>query len=300
MVENYKAGFVGVMGFPNVGKSTLVNALIGEKVSIVTSKPQTTRQRVFGIYNSEMSQIIFVDLPGATERPGEINDFIRNEFKDGIASCEVLLVVDDISDRRKEKLLEFLKSLELTKPVIVVVNKIDAVGGTQRDERIGFWRANGYKTVYISALKLEKSDASELLSSILEYIPKAQAPLYDQETYTTQNLRDIAREVIREKCFEVIHQEIPYGLGVKCLEFEEGKDITRIFMEIIVSKDNHKPMVVGSGGKTLKRIGMLARIELEKLMDKKVYLNLHVQARPNWTKNKNLMKELGYGNESRA
>ncbi|OQW51315.1 MAG: hypothetical protein A4S09_10290 [Proteobacteria bacterium SG_bin7] len=300
MNKNYRAGFIGIVGFPNVGKSTLVNCLVGEKVSIVSAKPQTTRQRVFGILSRPEGQIIFTDLPGLTSRPGEINSFIRGEFYRGLSDADAVLIVDDITEKASEKMAEVLTKEKITKPVLVVINKVDLTPVEKLVERVVFWEHLGFKTMGFSALKPKDLPREFLINDLISMLPQAGAPLYDSELYTTQNLREIVREIIREKCFERLHKEIPYGLAVKCLKFEEpvgDKGIYKIFAEIIIEKNNHKPIVIGKGGQTLKQIGQLARVEIEKVLDKKVFLDLHVQVRPDWARSQTALEELGYVNE---
>lgn len=297
---SYRAGFVGIVGFPNVGKSTLVNCLVGEKVSIVSAKPQTTRQRVFGILSRPEGQIIFTDLPGLTGRPGEINSFIRGEFYRGLANADAVLIVDDITEKPSEKMAEVLVKEKVTKPVLVVINKVDLCPVEKLAERVAFWEHLGFKTIGFSALKPLRLPKEFLINDLIAMLPPAAAPLYDSEIYTTQNLRDMVREIIREKCFDRLHKEIPYGLAVKCLKFEEplgDKGIYKIYAEIILEKDNHKPIVIGKGGQTLKQIGQKAREEIEKVLNHKVFLDLHVQVRPDWANSLSTLQELGYVNE---
>ncbi len=297
MQIKYRAGFIGVVGFPNVGKSTLVNCLVGEKVSIVSAKPQTTRQKVFGILTLENAQIVFTDLPGLTGRPGGINQFIRSEFYRGMESADALLIVDDITESPSEKITDVLVKEKITKPLLVLVNKVDLVKPERLVERIKFWEDKGFKAMGFSALKPLRLPKDFLLQDLVAMLPEAPAPLYDSELYTTQNLREMVREIIREKCFDRLHKEIPYGLAVRCLKFEEPKEnngIYKIYAEILLAKENHKPIVVGHKGQTLKQIGQTARLEIEKILNNKVYLDLHVQVRPEWAQSQTTMQELGY------
>jgi GTPase len=297
--NNYKAGFIGIVGFPNVGKSTLVNALVGEKVSIVSAKPQTTRQRVFGILSRPEGQIIFTDLPGLTGRPGEVNSFLRGEFFRGLSDADALLIVDDITENASEKIADLLVKEKIEKPILVVINKVDLAPVEKLADRVAFWEQKGFKSIGFSALKPLRLPKEFLINDLINMLPVAPAPLYDAELYTTQNLRDMVSEVIREKCFERLHKEIPYGLAVKILKFEEPNDkgIGKIYAEIILAKENHKPIVVGKGGQALKAIGQIARAEIEKMLGYKVYLDLHVQVRRDWVSSESFLQELGYVNE---
>ncbi len=293
MENNFKSGFIGVLGLPNVGKSTLTNALVGEKVSIVSEKPQTTRQRITGITTQTDAQYIFVDAPGLTDRPGEMNEFLRDEWQNVAESCDAIMVVLDLSQKLTSEVENLLAVIEKAgKPFVVIGNKKDLLSASELDELSQRWQ---FPFTAVSALAKSEDLRVQVLPRLREILPTSPA-LYGDEIYTTQNIRELVREIIREKCFALLHQEIPYGLGVRISKFDESDaKIVKIYAEILVSKENHKPMVIGRGGVNLKTIGSKARSEIEKIVDRKVFLQLHVQTRVQWTKNKMLMKELGYG-----
>lgn len=295
-MSQFKAGFVGLVGMPNSGKSTLVNALIGEKVSIVTSKPQTTRRRILGITGDETFQAVFVDAPGVVGGTSELNEFLEAEYKKVISDSDVLLAVLHLDESKPERLIRILNLVRSAqKPWAVVITKKDI--GT--DNRIGFLKAETLNdkvpTLIVSATDNPKQTALEVLETVKSLLPDAAEPLYDNDIPTTETLRDMAAEIIREKCFEELSDELPYGLAVKIMKYEEVPNrATRITADIIVDKSSHKPMVIGKGGEKIKKIGSLARQDIEKLLDNQVYLELHVIVKEKWAKNKNIMKDLRY------
>lgn len=292
-----RAGFVGVIGLPNAGKSTMVNHLIGEKVSIVTPRPQTTRQRVLGILSDTDGQVVFVDAPGLTDRPGALNEFLRYEFSSVLKDSDGLVVVIDMKNDPKEEIDKILTQINQSeKPYFIILNKMDLVDEAQMTFWTDFLKVQERKMRLISALDQSGSLKQLLWQDLLELVPICEKPLYDNDLYTTQNVRDMVNEIIREKCFACLRQEIPYGLAIRTLKFDEdsSQSLTKIYAEILVAKENHKPMVIGAKGAMLKEIGMKSREEIEKLLGKKVFLDLHVQARPEWMMSKTFMKELGY------
>jgi GTP-binding protein Era len=293
---SYRAGFVGLIGLPNAGKSTLANALVGEKISIVTAKPQTTRQRVLGILNDEQSQILFVDAPGRVKSTSGLNQFLSAEYAAVIADSDVLVAVLNLDQRKPEELLSVAQSCaDSGKPWMAVISKTDF----PEPQRVAILRGKlsefGVPVVGVSALH-QPAEARELILPLVRgLLPESEAPLYDTDAYTTQSMREMAAETVREKCFEHLHQEIPYGLAVKTQKYveDEGK-IVKIYADILVNKEGHKAIVVGKGGSALKRIGTLARQDLERVLGRKVYLELHVVVRKNWATNPQMLEELGY------
>ncbi|HVK62773.1 MAG TPA: GTPase Era [Bdellovibrionales bacterium] len=291
----YRAGFVALVGQPNAGKSTLLNALLDEKVSIVSDKPQTTRARVTGILTREDAQIVFVDSPGTLKSTSGINKFLQEEVADVMARADVVcaLLAADASEASVKELVQLLQ--ESKKPWVALITKIDLLGsGTRTPKFFNFLMEQGVPFVSISTLKRKDEAIEELLQRVIPLLPEAPAPLYDDELYTTQTIRQLAAEFIREACFERLRQEIPYGLAVRINEFDEEGPVVRVRAELLLDKANHKPIVIGAKGQTLKSIGMEARKHIERVVDRQVFLELHVNVRENWTKNPRIMKELGY------
>lgn len=292
--NNYKAGYVGVVGLPNSGKSTLVNALVGEKVSIVTAKAQTTRQKINGILSTSDAQYIFVDAPGIVRSESGLNHFLQNEGEEVRNEADVLMVVLNVDCQSAEKIesvIEWVSSAK--KKWIAVISKTD-LNFEHRclmiEQKL---RELGVESVRISSFKRDKASEERLLSLFRRELPESPAPLFDDELYTTQNLREMSAEIVREKCFLFLKQEIPYGLAVRISSFKEEK-IPQIHADILISKENHKSILIGKGGELIRKIGSSARRDIENICGGQVFLKLHVSVKPKWTQNKRMMKELGY------
>lgn len=300
---SYKAGFLGLIGQPNAGKSTLMNFLVDEKVSIVSAKPQTTRRRILGIWSTDKGQVVFVDAPGLIKADKGLNGFLAREADEVIADSDALLAILSIDEEKPETAEKVIEKVAKSgKPWIGIITKADI---EEKAHRVLILKKmieekNG-KALSVS-VKDSLNDTEEreaLLIECLELLPESPQPLYDTELFTNENVREMVSEVIREKCFESLHQEIPYSLAVRILKFDEAASpIPKIHAEIIVSKDNHKAIVIGKEAKVIKQIGTEARKEIEKLMGEKVFLDLQVACKPDWFENKRMMKELGYGTKS--
>jgi len=295
-MSEYKSGFVGVIGYPNAGKSQLVNAIVGEKVSIVTAKPQTTRQRIKGIYTDKKMQAIFVDAPGIIKSTSGINHFLQEEYESVLQESDVIIATLNVDEKNVDRLKSVIDLVSTSKkPWIAVITKTDL----GFEHRVGILTAQmkelGVPVVVTSALKKVEETRQNITQEIMKLLPVSQAPLYDDEMYTTQSLREIACEVIREKCFLNLNHELPYQMAIRLRKYEENEQgVDRIYAEIIMAKKRHQPIVLGKGGSVIKKIGMQSRQELEKIAGKKIYLDLHVTVRENWMAHKGLMKEFGY------
>ncbi len=292
---SYRAGFVGLIGLPNSGKSTLMNALVGEKVSIVTSKPQTTRRRVIGLVNDKEFQAIVVDAPGVVRAKSGLNLFLHEEANDVIAQSDALIAVLNIDEKSADQLDEIVKlASESGKPWIALIHKTDLPQLHRpqilRDKLARF----GVPVIQGSALHEGELLRELIFEHLKPMLPYADGPLYDVELYTLSSVRELTAEIIREKCFENLHQEVPFGLAVRIVKFEEDEPVIRILAEIVVAKENHRPIVIGREGQALKKIGSDARKEIESLTGRKVYLELRVASKRNWQKNPGVMRELGY------
>lgn len=295
MSAGYRAGFVGLIGLPNSGKSTLMNALVGEKVSIVTAKPQTTRRRVMGLVSSENYQVVFVDAPGVVNAKSGLNMFLREEAYDVISQSDLLVAVLNIDEKSPEALDEIISLVvESGKPWIAVIHKTDLPELHRPQILRSKLSELNVPVVQGSALHEGDSLRESLLEHIVPKLPNAEGPLYDEELYTLSSTRELCAEIIREKCFETLHQEVPFGLAVRIQRFDENGPIIRILADIMVTKENHRPIVIGKGGLALKTIGTEARKEIEKLVGEKIYLDLNVTSKRNWQKNPGIMKDLGY------
>lgn len=300
--KNYKSGYLGLIGQPNAGKSSLLNFLIAEKVSIVTNKPQTTRRRVIGLHSTDQGQIVFVDAPGMIKSTSGLNSFLQKEAEEVIQSSDALVAVLSIEEsdaNRNEEIIDLVSRSQ--KPWIAVITKTDL---TEKSHRVLILKdmveLKGAKALSVSNLKSSKEDKDLILKEMMSILPNAEAPLYDTELYTTESMRHLSEEIIREKCFEILNHEIPYQLAVQTRKFDEdAKPCPKIFIDILVARDSHKPIVVGKAGANIKKIGEESRKEIQKMMDlPKVYLELNVVVKENWFENKTTMKELKYVTKS--
>jgi GTP-binding protein Era len=292
---SYRAGFVGLIGLPNSGKSTLMNALVGEKVSIVTSKPQTTRRRVMGLVTDTDHQVVFVDAPGVVRAKSGLNMFLHEEALDVANQSDILLVILNIDEKDPAQLDEIVKiAVESGKPWIGLIHKTD-LPEIHRPQILRNKLALMNVPVIQGSAKEEPDAIRELvLEQVLQRLPYSEGPLFDEELYTLCSVKELSCDIIREKCFETLHQEVPFGLAVRILKFDESGPIIKVHAEILVSKENHRPIVIGRGGQALKQIGTEARKEIEKLVGQKIYLDLNVSSKKDWQKNPGVMKELGY------
>jgi GTP-binding protein Era len=300
---SYKAGFLGLIGQPNAGKSTLMNFLVDEKISIVSSKPQTTRRRVMGIWSTEAGQVIFVDAPGLIKADKGLNGFLAQEAEDVIRSSDALVAVVSVDEDKSDDAEKVINMVAASgKPWIGVITKTDLEEKAHRVLIIKrmIEEKNG-KALSLSAIqsKRDQEEREAVLLEFLQLLPDSPAPLYDIDLFTNENVRDMVTEIVREKCFESLHHEVPYNLAVRVIKFdEETANVPKIFLEIVVGRESHKGIVVGKEARVIKEIGMNARKEIEKLMDTKVFLDLKVVVKENWIENKKMMKELGYVTES--
>lgn len=301
--KTYRAGFLGLIGQPNAGKSTLMNFLVKEKVSIVSAKPQTTRRRVLGLWSGQEGQVVFVDAPGVLDVAKGLNGYLAKEAREVIGDSDALVAVLPVDSAKPEEAEQTLKLVaESGKPWIALITKTDV---KDKGHRIMILKdlveKYGKKALQISAVSKDSAideDRKAILAELVSMMPEAPAPLYDIELFTPESERTLAAEIVREKCFEFLHQEIPFGLATRIIKFDEAADpVPRLAIEILVAKENHKGMVIGKGGAMLKEIGTAARKDIEKLLGTKIFLELNVAVRKDWSDNKRLMKELGYSHE---
>lgn len=302
-MSNYRAGFVGLIGQPNAGKSSVLNFLVKEKVAIVTPKPQTTRRRVLGIVSQDDGQIVIVDAPGLVKAEKGINAFLQAEMENVVQSSDVLLAVLPVDEKGVEKVQQILEVVKTSgKPWLAVITKTDIKEKFHRIEIIrSFILDDKVPVIDLSTIKGQDKERKVILEAIRNLLPTAPAPLYsDVELFTPHHVRDLTAEIIREKCFENLYQEVPYGLAVRILKFEEPteKKIYRIYAEILSSKESFKPIIIGKDASVIKKIGTEARLEIEKLLGEKVFLDLQVKVKEDWNENKKILKELGYDSDS--
>jgi GTP-binding protein Era len=288
----HKAGFVSIIGKPNVGKSTLMNALVGEKLSIITPKAQTTRHRILGILNEEDFQIVFSDTPGIIKPKYNLQDSMMTAVGGALQDADLILFVTDINERHDEEdVLEKITNTAI--PLVMLINKVDNATQEQVAEKTKYWqeKLNPVQIFAISAL--HGYNLEGLLPLVLDYIPEHPA-YYDKEDLTDRNLRFFASEIIREKIFNNYQKEIPYSTEVIITAFKEEDNMAHISAEIIVERESQKNIIIGKGGAGIKKIGMEARRDIEKFIDGKVFLETHVKVIANWRSKDNYLRSFGY------
>ncbi len=284
-----KSGYVAILGRPNVGKSTLVNYLVGQKISIVTHKPQTTRNKIFGIANFKEGQIILIDTPGLHKANKELNKAMMKEALRSIEDADLNIFITDVSPNNFEKDQEFLKILENRKNLLFI-NKIDLIKKPELLPMIEKYNDTGLFLEIVPISLLKGDNLEKITEVIFKYLPEGPA-FYPDDITSTESIRFIVAEIIREKVFLKTREEIPYSTSVIIDYFQEEDDIVKIGATIIVEKDSQKKIVIGSKGSMIKEIGKAAREELEIFLGKKVFLELFVKVVKNWTKNPRKVQE---------
>ena len=296
MNENpsFKAGFVTLIGRPNVGKSTLMNHLIGQKIAITSNKPQTTRNRIQTVLTTEEGQIVFLDTPGIHKAKNQLGDYMVNVAERTLEEVDVILWLVEPTDYIGAGERHIIEQLKKTKtPVILVINKIDTV---KRDSLLAFIdtyrkELDFQEIVPVSALKGDNTE--ELVKCIFQYLPYGPA-FYDEDTVTDQPMRQIVAELIREKALRLLEDEIPHGIAVSIESMKEKGKICHIEATIVCERESHKGIIIGKGGQMLKKIGSAARPEIEDLLEMQVNLQLWVKVKKDWRDSDFLMKNFGY------
>ncbi|MBQ8645147.1 MAG: GTPase Era [Bacteroidales bacterium] len=288
-----KAGFVNIIGNPNVGKSTLMNALVGEKLSIVTAKAQTTRHRIMGIVNGDDYQIVFSDTPGILKPNYMLQESMMDFVETAIGDADIILYVTDVIEKM-DKNIEYIEKLNKVEcPVIIAINKIDETSQEKVVELVEKWHTTVPKAEILPISALNKFNVDVLLARLVELLPKQHA-WYDRDVFTDKSMRFFASEIIREKILLNYNKEIPYCTEVVIDAFEENEDIYNINAVINVIRESQKGIIIGPKGLALKRVGTQARKDMEKFFEKKVFLKMFVKVNPNWRENKKELKKFGY------
>ncbi|WP_190809837.1 GTPase Era [Flagellimonas sp. S3867] len=294
-MKKHKAGFVNIIGNPNVGKSTLMNAFVGEKLSIITSKAQTTRHRILGIVNGDDFQAILSDTPGiikpAYELQSSMMDFVKSAFED----ADVLLYMVEIGEKALKDEAFFQKIQSSNIPVLLLINKIDTSEQQVLEEQIQHWQSLLPKAEIHPISALENFNVKEVFERIIELLPEA-PPYYPKDQLTDKPERFFVNETIREKILMHYKKEIPYAVEVETEEFIEDEDIIRIRSVIMVERDTQKGIIIGHKGSALKRVGVESRKDLEKFFDKQVHIELYVKVNKNWRSNSRQLRRFGYNN----
>lgn len=290
--SGHKAGFVNIIGKPNAGKSTLLNALLGERLAIITSKAQTTRHRILGVLNTEESQIIFSDTPGFIKPKYALQESMMNFVNEAITDADILLFIQDLSDPRlSDDLIEKVNQNNSKK--FLILNKLDAVTAEKVTEMQELLCSKIKFDFVFTVSALHNHGLEALMKTVVEELPEF-PPYYDKEALTDRPERFFVSEIIREKIFLNYDQEIPYSSEVVIEEFKDKPEIITIRATILIERDSQKPIVIGKNGTKIKWVGIEARKDIEAFLGKKVYLELYVKVKPNWRKNNNILKNLGY------
>lgn len=287
-----KTGFVTIFGRPNAGKSTLMNALMGEKLAIVSPKVQTTRHRIRGILTTDEYQIILSDTPGIIDPKYKLQEKMMMAVKSAMEDSDVALLLVDVNENLEEANTIF-EALKLKVPSIVVINKLDQASKERKEEVYAYFGSKAYCKELIGISALKGMQLEELLKGILKYLPEG-APFFDGEEMTDLPTRFFVAEMIREKIFYLYKEEIPYHTTVIITEFKEKSTLTKIVADIIVQRETQKVILLGEGGKMIKQLGTQARQDIEAFIGRKVFLELFVKVRPKWRDNEFMLKEYGY------
>lgn len=294
-MKKHKSGFVNIIGNPNVGKSTLMNAFVGEKLSIITSKAQTTRHRILGIVNGDDFQVILSDTPGIIKPAYELQSSMMNFVKSAFEDADVLLYMVEIGEKALKDEAFFTKITNSKIPVLLLLNKIDTSEQQELEEQIQYWQGLLPKAELHAISALENFNVKEVFERILELLPEA-PPYYPKDQLTDKPERFFVNETIREKILMHYKKEIPYAVEIETEEFFEDPDIIRIRSVIMVERDTQKGIIIGHKGSALKRVGVESRKDLEKFFDKQVHIELYVKVNKNWRSNSRQLKRFGYNN----
>ena len=292
-MSSYRSGFVNIIGNPNVGKSTLMNAMVGEKLSIVTAKAQTTRHRIMGIVNSDDYQIVYSDTPGILKPNYRLQQNMMNFVDAAIGDADIILYVTDTVETADKNADYVAKLQRLDCPVIVVINTIDLSDQPRVMELMQYWQAQLPKADVIPASARERFNLESIFDKIVEKLPVS-PPWYDKDTFTDRNLRFFAQEIIREKILLNYSQEIPYCCEVEVESFKEGEERYEISAVIYVMRESQKGIIIGKKGAALKKVGTEARIDMEDFFQKKVFLSLYVKVDPDWRESRRELRRFGY------
>ena len=290
---SHKAGYVNIIGKPNVGKSTLMNQLVGEKISIITSKAQTTRHRILGIVNGDDFQIVFSDTPGIIKNPAYKMHEIMNQFVNvALIDADLILFVVDITDKKvEEKTIERLKTTEI--PVFVLINKIDLSDQQGLEQAVAFWEKELPNATVFPISAQHNANIQHLFEQILTKLPEC-PPYFPKDELTDKSMRFFITEIIREKILLNYQQEIPYSVQVEVDSYEESEKRIVIRSSIYVARESQKAIIIGKGGSAIKKLGMQARADIEEFTGKKIFLELFVKVDKDWRDNETELKRFGY------
>lgn len=299
MKNNFKSGFVAIIGRPNVGKSTLLNQILGQKIVITTDKAQTTRKRIKGILTTDEGQIVFVDTPGVHKPLNKLGEFLLDEAKVSVPDADLILFLVDGSEpagKGDKWIVENILS-QTDVPVFLVLNKIDKIKNPEKiEENLLSYKNLFESTLSTSSIKISAKtgkNKDELTKNIMKQLPEG-GMFYPEDVVTEETMRDVAQEIVREKILLNTKEEIPHSVAVLIEKYEETDKIDRIYASIFCETKSQKGILIGKGGSLLKKIGTEARLELESIVEKKVYLELNVKVEKDWRKNNKSLKTFGY------
>ena len=290
----HRSGFVNIIGNPNVGKSTLMNALVGERLSIITSKAQTTRHRIMGIVNGEDFQIVYSDTPGILKPNYKLQESMMKFVRGAVSDADVILYVTDTVEQPSERNSEILEKIALSGiPVLLIINKIDLTTQEKLEELVTYWQQRLPQATVIPASAREGFNIGGIFDRILSLLPEGE-PFYPKDTLTDKTLRFFASEIIREKILLTYDKEIPYCCEIEIDSYKEEATNDRISATIYVARDSQKGIVIGHKGEKLKKVGQAARQDLERFLDKKVFLQLFVKVNDDWRNSDRQLRRFGY------
>lgn len=288
----HKAGFVNIIGNPNVGKSTLMNALVGEKVSIITRKSQTTRHRILGLVNGEDFQIVFSDTPGILNPHYKLQQWMLQQVEGALDDADVFLLVTEMGEELKNKAI-FEKIKQSSTPVIVVINKIDLSSQEEVRQVVDKWQKEIPRAEVVACSALHSMGVERIMESVKQALPSSPA-YYDKDMLTDKSMRFIVSEIIREKILLLCDKEIPYATEVTVEEYKEEEKINRIRAVIFTERESQKRILIGSGGTMIKKVGTEARKDIENFTEKKCFLELMVKVKKDWRNNERDLQHFGY------
>jgi len=291
--KNHRSGFVNIVGNPNVGKSTLMNRLVGEKISIITSKAQTTRHRIIGIVNTPDYQIVYSDTPGVLQPNYKLQEQMLHFSLSALQDADVLLYVTDVVEKIDKNDAFLAKVQQLDLPLLLLINKIDQTSQEELESLVVRWHELLPRAEIYPVSALNNFNMDVIQKRVLELLPES-PPYFEKDALTDKPARFFVAEIIREKALLLYQKEIPYSIEVVVEEFKEEKEIIRIRAIIMVERDTQKGIVIGHKGESLKKLGTLARKDIERFFEKKIYLQLYVKVEKDWRSRDNMLKSFGY------
>jgi GTP-binding protein Era len=292
-MTRHKSGFVNIVGNPNVGKSTLMNVLVGERISIITSKAQTTRHRIMGIVNTDDMQIVYSDTPGVLRPNYKLQESMLNFSESALGDADVLIYVTDVVEKIDKNNFFIEKVQKITSPLLLVINKIDLTNQKELEKLVAEWQSLFPQAEIIPVSATNKFNIDYLHKRIENHIPDS-PPYFEKDALTDRPARFFVTEIIREKILQYYQKEIPYSVEVVVEQFVETQEMIRIQSLIIVERDSQKGIIIGNQGKALKKVGVMARKDIERFFEKKVFLELFVKVEKDWRNRDTLLQNFGY------